>query len=114
MLVIDESHNFRNDAGERYQRLLGEVIQAGCKTKVLLLSATPVNTSLINLRNQIYLMTEGREQAFQGSLGVGNLRTLMGAERKKSSSNGNSSRRRASDGTRPSSWINWERISCAC
>ena len=77
LLVIDESHNFRNDASGRYQRLLGEVIQAGCKTKVLLLSATPVNTSLIDLRNQIYLMTEGREEAFQGSLGMGNLRTLM-------------------------------------
>ncbi|KKZ14273.1 MAG: hypothetical protein TH68_05395, partial [Candidatus Synechococcus spongiarum 142] len=77
LLVIDESHNFRNDAGGRYQRLLKEVIQAGCKTKVLMLSATPVNTSLIDLRNQIYLMTEGRGQAFQDSLGVGNLRTLM-------------------------------------
>ena len=56
----------------RYSRLLEEVIKAGAKTKVLMLSATPVNTSLIDLRNQIYLMTEGREDAFRKSLGVGN------------------------------------------
>ena len=69
LVVIDESHNFRNDtkpkrddAGNithhsRYTRLLEEVIKEGAQTKVLMLSATPVNTSLIDLRNQIYLMT---------------------------------------------------------
>ena len=77
LVVIDESHNFRNDGGQRYRRLLDEVIKAGARTKVLMLSATPVNTSLIDLRNQIYLMTEGREDTFQQSLGVGNIRTLM-------------------------------------
>ena len=79
LVVIDESHNFRNDAGQRYRRLLDEVVKAGAKTKVLMLSATPVNTSLIDLRNQVYLMTEGREDAFQQSLGVGNIRTMMAA-----------------------------------
>ena len=79
LVVIDESHNFRNDGGQRYQRLLDEAIKAGARTKVLMLSATPVNTSLIDLRNQIYLMTEGRENAFQESLGVGNIRTMMAA-----------------------------------
>ena len=77
LVVIDESHNFRNDGGQRYRRLLDEVIKQGAKTKVLMLSATPVNTSLTDLRNQIYLMTEGREDSFQESLGVGNIRTLM-------------------------------------
>ena len=77
LVVIDESHNFRNDGGQRYQRLLEQVVKSGAKTKVLMLSATPVNTSLIDLRNQIYLMTEGREDAFQQSLGVGNIRTMM-------------------------------------
>ena len=77
LVVIDESHNFRNDGSQRYQRLLEEVIKAGAETKVLMLSATPVNTSLIDLRNQIYLMTEGREQAFEHSLGVRNIRALM-------------------------------------
>ena len=79
LVVIDESHNFRNDGGQRYQRLLEKVVKAGAKTKVLMLSATPVNTSLIDLRNQVYLMTEGREGAFQQSLGVGNIRTMMAA-----------------------------------
>ena len=83
LVVIDESHNFRNDGGGRYQRLLKEVIQAGAKTKVLMLSATPVNTSLIDLRNQIYLMTEGRENSFRDSLGVGDIDVLMAQAQKK-------------------------------
>ena len=79
LVVIDESHNFRNDGGQRYRRLLDEVIKAGSKTKVLMLSATPVNTSLLDLRNQIYLMTEGREEAFADSLGVRSIRNTMAA-----------------------------------
>ena len=90
LVVIDESHNFRNDtkpvrndAGiitrhSRYTRLLEEVIKEGSKTKVLMLSATPVNTSLIDLRNQIYLMTGKREEVFQKSLGISNIRALLG------------------------------------
>ena len=79
LVVIDESHNFRNDGGNRYRRLLDEVIKEGSKTKVLMLSATPVNTSLLDLRNQIYLMTEGRESAFENSLGVRSIRSTMAA-----------------------------------
>ena len=81
LVVIDESHNFRNDGGNRYKRLLDEVIKEGSKTKVLMLSATPVNTSLLDLRNQIYLMTEteGREEAFENSLGVRSIRNTMAA-----------------------------------
>jgi len=78
LVVIDESHNFRNDGGQRYRRLLNEVIKAGSKTKVLMLSATPVNTSLIDLRNQINLMTEGREDSFSTSLNVNNIRATIG------------------------------------
>ena len=77
LVVIDESHNFRNQGGQRYERLLEEVIKQSAKTKVLMLSATPVNVSLIDLRNQIYLMTEGRDDEFQKSLGVGNIADLM-------------------------------------
>ena len=77
LVVIDESHNFRNDHGQRYRRLLDEMIRVGAKTKVLMLSATPVNTSLVDLRNQIYLMTEGREDGFSESLGVGSIRSVM-------------------------------------
>ena len=89
MIVIDESHNFRNDTKptrdkdgnfvrhSRYTRLLEEVIKEGTKTKVLMLSATPVNTSLIDLRNQIYLMTEKREDVFTESLGISNIGSLL-------------------------------------
>jgi len=88
LIVIDESHNFRNDSKPRedkdgnlrhtrYSRLLEEVIKEGTKTKVLMLSATPVNTSLTDLRNQIYLMTEKREDVFRSSLGVSNIRSLI-------------------------------------
>ena len=45
LVVIDESHNFRNDAGQRYRRLLDEVVKAGAKTKVLMLSAIACSTS---------------------------------------------------------------------
>ncbi len=94
LVVIDESHNFRNatasrrdEAGRvirlsRYERLLEEVIRQGAKTKVLMLSATPVNTSLIDLRNQVYLMTEKREDVFRDSLGIGNIGVLLGQAQK--------------------------------
>ncbi|MGI6536538.1 MAG: helicase-related protein [Eggerthellaceae bacterium] len=64
LLVIDESHNFRNkstdaDKKDRYTRLIEDVIKAGVRTKVLMLSATPVNNKLLDLRNQIELITEG-------------------------------------------------------
>ena len=77
LIVIDESHNFRNAEGNRYRRLLDEVIREGARTKVLMLSATPVNTSLIDLRNQVYLMTEKSESQFRESLGVGNVGSVM-------------------------------------
>lgn len=79
LVVIDESHNFRNSDGQRYRKLLSEIIAAGSHTKVLMLSATPVNTSLMDLRNQIYLMTEGREDDYRESLGVGNIGSMMAA-----------------------------------
>ena len=77
LIVIDESHNFRNHEGKRYERLLNEVIGKGVKTKVLMLSATPVNTSLIDLRSQIYLMTENRQDSFRDSLGVSDIGNLL-------------------------------------
>jgi SNF2 family DNA or RNA helicase len=69
LIVIDESHNFRNreyrDEGfTRYQRLMEEVLRQGQRTKVLLLSATPVNNSLVDLKNQISLITADRDDAF--------------------------------------------------
>lgn len=67
LVVIDESHNFRNggeligpDAKEnRYLKLLNKVIRAGVRTKVLMLSATPVNNRFIDLKNQLALAYEG-------------------------------------------------------
>lgn len=94
LVVIDESHNFRNNTRgkrdeegnvirkSRYERMMEDIIQAGRKTKVLLLSATPVNNDLTDLRNQIYFITEGRDDAFQASLGIVNLKdTLAAAQR---------------------------------
>ena len=77
LIVIDESHNFRNDGGKRYEKLLNDIIKSGGRTKVLMLSATPVNTSLIDLRNQVQLMTEKNEMHFRESLGVGHVANLM-------------------------------------
>lgn len=70
LLVIDESHNFRNriesdDHITRYQKLLNDIIRKGANTKVLLLSATPVNNSLTDLRNQISIITSDRDSAFE-------------------------------------------------
>lgn len=69
LVVIDESHNFRNastgkDRMTRYERLMKEVIQSGVKTKVLMLSATPVNKELNDIKNQIAFISEGRDNAF--------------------------------------------------
>ena len=71
LVVVDESHNFRNnpqvkDRTTRYERLMDEVLKAGVKTKVLMLSATPVNTRLADLRNQVLFATEGDDQALAG------------------------------------------------
>jgi ERCC4-related helicase len=95
LLVIDESHNFRNNTPgkkdengnlirkSRYERLMDDIIKSGVKTKVLLLSATPVNNSLGDLRNQLYILTEDRDDAFGETLGIGSLRdTLAGAQRR--------------------------------
>ncbi len=64
LVVIDESHNFRNnnarkDRETRYDKLMNEVMKAGVKTKVLMLSATPVNNKFLDLKNQLALAYEG-------------------------------------------------------
>lgn len=69
LVVIDESHNFRNkksprQGGEtRYDRLMRRIIKQGVRTRVLMLSATPVNNRLADLRNQIAFATEGDDTA---------------------------------------------------
>ena len=69
LVVIDESHNFRNkrsprQGGEtRYDRLMRRIVCDGVKTRALMLSATPVNNRLADLRNQIAFATEGNDSA---------------------------------------------------
>jgi len=71
LVVIDESHNFRNkgtpkQGGEtRYDRLMKRIIQQGVRTRVLMLSATPVNNRMADLRNQIVFATEGDDAALR-------------------------------------------------
>ena len=81
LVVIDESHNFRNNypsKGEmsRYSRMMGEVIKKGVKTKLLMLSATPVNNRMNDLKNQISFITEGDDLAFVDN-GIDNITNAM-------------------------------------
>lgn len=69
LVVIDESHNFRNGAGthantqeNRYVKLMDKIIRAGVKTKVLMLSATPVNNKFTDLKNQLAIAYEGNSE----------------------------------------------------
>ena len=73
LVVIDESHNFRNndaykDRETRYQKLMNSVIKQGVKTKVLMLSATPVNNRFNDLRNQLALAYEGDPENLSAKL----------------------------------------------
>jgi hypothetical protein len=75
LVVIDESHNFRNadfttERETRYQRLMRRVVQQGVKTKVLMLSATPVNNQFTDLRNQLALAYEGDSQLLSAKLDI--------------------------------------------
>ncbi len=76
LVVIDESHNFRNndaykDRETRYQKLMNMVIRDGVKTKVLMLSATPVNNRFVDLRNQLALAYEGDSEILSEKLRIG-------------------------------------------
>ena len=75
LVVIDESHNFRNGAGthantveNRYVKLMDKVIRTGVKTKVLMLSATPVNNKFIDLKNQLAIAYEGDSEFIKNKL----------------------------------------------
>ena len=89
LVVVDESHNFRNNTRgkrdedgnritkSRYERLMEDIVKSGVRTRMLLLSATPVNNDLRDLRNQLYFLTEERDDAFKDSLRVANLRETI-------------------------------------
>ena len=77
LVVIDESHNFRNGNGtdthggekeNRYMRLMNRIIKPGVRTKVLMLSATPVNNRFYDLRNQLALAYEGNPEEINETL----------------------------------------------
>lgn len=84
LVVIDESHNFRNGGSEsvneetgeikenRYARLMNRVIREGVKTRVLMLSATPVNNRFYDLRNQLQLAYEGKTELIDRQLDTSN------------------------------------------
>jgi len=91
LVVIDESHNFRNNKKgkkdeegnvirrSRYERLMEDIILGGKKTRVLLLSATPVNNELKDLRNQLMYITGNTDSAYAGeeSLGIESIAELL-------------------------------------
>ena len=81
LVVIDESHNFRNnptkrDGITRYKRLMNDIIKANIRTKVLMLSATPVNNKMNDLKNQIAFITEGDDRYF-ASYGIESISQVM-------------------------------------
>ena len=90
LVVIDESHNFRNRSTNtldqngnlvrksRYNKLLEDVIQSGGKTQVLMLSATPVNNRLTDLENQFCLITEDKDDAYKKT-GISSIRGTLNA-----------------------------------
>ena len=78
LVVIDESHNFRNggqisgddEKENRYLKLMNKVMKQGVKTKVLMLSATPVNNRFNDLKNQLALAYEGNNKEFEKKLNL--------------------------------------------
>ncbi len=93
LVVVDESHNFRNNKKgrrdeegnvvsiSRYERLMNDIIKQGKATKLLLLSATPVNNELIDLRNQLLYISIDNDHAFSGDgdgkLGIDSISELL-------------------------------------
>lgn len=73
LIVIDESHNLRNDKSNRYKFLVEEILARNEDVKVLLLSATPINNSLTDIRNQFKMMVQGKVHGFDESLGIRNI-----------------------------------------
>ena len=81
LVVIDESHNFRNnpavkDRTTRYQKLMNEIIKGGHKTRLLMLSATPVNNKMTDIKNQIAFITEDQDDALVDA-GIKSIETTL-------------------------------------
>jgi SNF2 family DNA or RNA helicase len=73
LFVIDESHNLRNDKSRRYKYLIEEILAKNEDVKVLMLSATPINNSLNDIRNQFKLIVAGNVNGFEESLDIKNI-----------------------------------------
>lgn len=73
LIVIDESHNLRNDKSNRYKFLVDQILKKNQDIKVLLISATPINNSLNDVRNQFKLMVQGDVHGYDSKLGVKNI-----------------------------------------
>jgi ERCC4-related helicase len=73
LFVIDESHNLRNDKSKRYNFLVEQILSKNEDVKVLMLSATPINNSLLDIRNQFKLIVGGNPKGFEESLDIKNI-----------------------------------------
>lgn len=73
LIVIDESHNFRNDKSSKYKFLIEKILKQNEDVKVLLLTATPINNSLLDVRNQFKLLVKGRDDGFRNTLEIPNI-----------------------------------------
>ncbi|MCB0541299.1 MAG: DEAD/DEAH box helicase family protein, partial [Bacteroidetes bacterium] len=73
LFVIDESHNLRNDKSNRFKFFVEEILKKNEDAKVLMLSATPINNSLNDIRNQFKLIVKGSSGGFYETLGIKNI-----------------------------------------
>ncbi|GBE39012.1 ATP-dependent helicase HepA [bacterium BMS3Bbin08] len=78
LVVIDESHNLRNDKSSRYKFLVDKILRSNKEVKVLQLSATPINNKLIDVRNQFKLIVKGHDNGFkETTIEVGSLESIF-------------------------------------
>lgn len=77
LFVIDESHNLRNDKSLRYGFFLNDILAQNDDVKVLMLSATPINNTLLDIRNQYKLLAGGNDGGFEEILGVRSLEAVF-------------------------------------
>jgi hypothetical protein len=77
LIVADESHNLRNSRSMRYRFLVEKLLRPNEEVKVLLLSATPINNTLIDVRNQFKLLVKDKHDGFRDTLGINNIDALF-------------------------------------
>ncbi|QII09432.1 hypothetical protein KsCSTR_00530 [Candidatus Kuenenia stuttgartiensis] len=77
LFVIDESHNLRNGKSQRYNFLVNEILKKNDDAKVLMLTATPINNTLIDIRNQFKLVKQGNTDGFYESHSIRNVDHLF-------------------------------------